>query len=105
VGRVLDTATGRVVLPEVEDADIVLLPNENQHLQYVLKSRDQHTGPDRDPFLAQISDFVSACKTGGGFGCDFNQGAASMRLIEDLYSRRQPLKQDWYSSLDSGESR
>jgi len=104
-GLVLDTEMGRVVLPEVEDADIVLLPSENQHLQYVLKSRDQHASPDREPFLAQISDFVSACKTGGGFGCDFNQGAASMRLIEDLYSRRQPLMQDWYSSLDSGESR
>ena len=94
-----------MVLTEAEDADIVLLPNENRHLQYVLKSRDQHTGLDREPFLAQISDFVSACRTGGGFGCDFNQGAASMRLIEDLYSRRQPLMQDWYSSLDSGESR
>lgn len=104
-GLVLDTEMGRVVLPEAEDADIVLLPNENQQLQYLLKTRDRIASPEREPFLAQISDFVSACKTGDGFGCDFNQGAVSMRLIEDLYSRRQPLMQDWYSSADSGESR
>jgi hypothetical protein len=94
-----------LVLPEVENADIILLPKENQHVQYALKTRDQYSSRDREPFLAQISDFVSACKNGGGFGCDFNQGVASMRLIEDLYSRRQPLMQDWYSSIDSGESR
>jgi predicted dehydrogenase len=104
-GLVLDTEMGRVVLADVDEADIILLPEGNQHLQYVLKTQDQSASPIRDPFLAQISDFVSACRNGDGFGCDFHQGAASMRLIEDLYSRRQPLMQDWYSALDSGESR
>jgi predicted dehydrogenase len=104
-GLVLDTEMGRVVLPEGEDAEIVLLPHNNEHLQYVLTTRGQDPSLERDPFLAQISDFVSACKTGECFGCDFNQGAESMRLMEDLYSRRQLLMRDWYSSIDSGEPR
>src|SRR3989475_12590853 len=38
-GLVLDTEMGRVGLTEADDADNVLLPNEDRHLQYVLKSR------------------------------------------------------------------
>ena len=104
-GLVLETEMGRVVLPEVADADVVLLPHEDQHIQHMLRARDQRTSLDREPFLAQISDFVSACRTGDAFGCNFSQGAESMRLIEALYSRRQPLLKDWYACLDSGEAR
>jgi hypothetical protein len=46
--------------------------------------------------VAQIIDFVNTCRTGIGFGCDVQQGAASIRLIEDLYSLREAIPMNWY---------
>jgi len=98
---VLDTERGQVMLSEFDDADIFLLPDGNPDLQYALKNSDQGSTPELDPFFEQVADFVSACRGGPGFGCDFQQGAASIRLIEDLHSRRRPLQWDWYSARDS----
>lgn len=104
-GLVLDTDIGCVVLPEDDQADILFLPSRSQHLKCSLRSLDATGDLETDPFLSQISDFVSVCRTGRSFGCDALQGAASIRLIEDLYARRQTLRQDWYSPRDKGESR
>lgn len=100
-GLVLDTEMGHVVLAESDLAEITLLPEGNPALQYVLNPRDARGSAETDPFTAQVSDFVTACRARRGFGCDLQQGAMSIRLMEDLYSRRQPLLQDWYAAADS----
>jgi len=99
-GLVLDTERGCVILRE-DDSDIMLLPDGEEGLRWELKSENHGAAPRSDAFVEQVFDFVAACTTGQSFGCDFRQGATSMRLIEDLYARRQPLAQDWYGAGNS----
>jgi predicted dehydrogenase len=101
-GLVLDTEAGRVIHADAEETGLILLPKENPDIRYVLQPRNYRPDPNHDNFRAQVIDFVTACRTGAGFGCNFAQGAESMRLIADLYSKRQPLAQDWYASPDVG---
>jgi len=101
-GLVLDTEAGRIVHSDADRDGLVLLPKENPDLRYVLQPRNHRAGRQQNTFLAQVADFVTACSTGAGFGCDFVHGAESMRLMEDLYSRRRLLTQDWYTSSELG---
>ena len=97
-GLILDTEMGHVVLRDTDQAEVVLLPRRNLDLKYVLKKQEVQSSAEIDPFNAQISDFVAACQGKEAFGCDFEEGALSMRLMEDLYSRRQAFCEDWYAA-------
>jgi predicted dehydrogenase len=100
-GLVLETDRGQVLLTERATVDLILIPNDNPGLQYSIgaRGRESHSGPD--PFVTQIADFAAACRTGAGSGCNARQGAASVKLLEDLYSRKRPLAQDWYAPVGS----
>ena len=103
-GLVLDTEMGHVILADTDQAEIVLLPRGQPGVKYDLSKHDVRPFLEIDPFNAQVSDFVAACQGKEGFGCDFEEGALSMRLMEDLYARRQALREDWYSATEVTEA-
>jgi predicted dehydrogenase len=94
---VIETEAGHLTMLDNDDAEIRLRPRISPHIEYVIKgSFASESANDADVFVAQIIDFVNTCRTGIGFGCDVQQGAASIRLIEDLYSLREAIPMNWY---------
>lgn len=94
---VLATDAGHVLLPDNDEADIELRSGARPHLRHLVQcdGRDNRS-INGDVFVAQLQDFVRACRTGSGVGCDLAQGVDSMRLIEGLFSIRAPLPSSWY---------
>jgi predicted dehydrogenase len=100
-GFVVQTEKGSVVIHEGPDAPIRFRPLTQPSLELIVCRRD---GPlysrRKNVFQLQLEDFVDACRTKREPMASAHHGLQSLRLIEELYSRRQPLKTDWYGSLE-----
>jgi len=95
-GFVMETARGTVVLPEGERASIVLRPDGDPALEAVLR-RPSGGSLGRRPrhYQLQLEDFADACRARRPPRVSAQQGLESLRLIEELYARRRPLRVDW----------
>ena len=95
-GFVMETTRGTVVLPEGEQAAIVLHPEGGPAIEAVLR-RPTAARRERRPrhYQLQLEDFADACRTGRPPRVSAQQGLESLRLIEELYAGRRPLRVDW----------
>ncbi|MBV8380371.1 MAG: Gfo/Idh/MocA family oxidoreductase [Paucibacter sp.] len=97
-GLVIETERGIVKLADHDHAEIELLPGGRADVSLTYKRRGK---PRFDPavsvFQHQIEEFVAAAREKRSPLVDGRQGLASMRLIEQLYSRRRTAVSDWYS--------
>jgi predicted dehydrogenase len=102
---VLKTDHGLVTLEEHDDAEIVLRPEQDPHIEHVIRPADRRARQASDVFVLQLQDFVSACRHGQSPACDAEMGLLSVRLIESLYASRQPLETQWYPDPNLPEAR
>jgi len=95
-GFVMETARGTVVLPEGEHAAIVMHPDGGPAFEAVLRRRDvARAGARPRHYQRQLEDFADACRTRRAPRVSAQQGLESLRLIEELYACRRPLRVDW----------
>ncbi|HET7586540.1 MAG TPA: Gfo/Idh/MocA family oxidoreductase [Gammaproteobacteria bacterium] len=90
-GMVLDTAKGHVYFGEEEDSWPVLSDHAGHHLIIKPEGVDDGALSGLDRFQRQLLNFVRACRQGKDPEVPVDEGLASLRLIESLYSKRQPL--------------
>jgi predicted dehydrogenase len=50
-------------------------------------------------FQRQLEDFVDACQQGRSPMVDGHQGLLSLRLLDELYTRRKAIAMDWYNQM------
>jgi predicted dehydrogenase len=102
---VLVTDAGHVLLRDNDEADIELYPAARPQLRHILQ-RDARADQSivSDVFVAQLQDFIRACGTGGAVGCDLAQSVESIRLMEDMFSVREPLPTRWYDECRGMET-
>ena len=94
---VLDTEEGSVELRDFDTAEIRLRPKRAAKVEYSIDG----TEPARevDTFVEQLKDFARACRgTPSAIACDLTQGMESIRLIDELYAKKQLLACDWYGA-------
>jgi UDP-N-acetyl-2-amino-2-deoxyglucuronate dehydrogenase len=92
---VIETDRGLVLVGDSDNANIVFRPAEDPRMEVVVRPR----GPVRqqdDVFRLQIEDFVDAHRNRRAPLVDGRQGLESLRLIEQLYAVRKPMRTDWY---------
>lgn len=92
-GFVMDTEAGIVVLPDGAEADITFRPEERPDLVMTIRPVKPNYDPEASPFQRQLEDFVEACWNDRAPMVSVQNGLTSMRLIEALYSQRQPLEE------------
>lgn len=100
---VLDAEAGRVLIKDADAADIVLRPRSSPEFEFVVREGPTAIRSDDDTFVAQLLDFVSACRSGKASGCSLEEGVMSMQLFDDLFRERRPMRTDWYG-MSNGES-
>ena len=98
-GIIIETDRGIVQVPDTDDADgIVFRSHAHEQVEQVIRRSGKPAYPRKMPvFQRQLEDFVDACQQGRSPMVDGRQGLMSLRLIEELYTRREPLNTDWYS--------
>jgi predicted dehydrogenase len=100
-GLVLDTESGRLVLPENDEGDLCLYPAQAPGTQYLIKRDDPNAKPG-DPFVAQIREFAAVCRGAAAtIGCDARQGLESVKIMAELYDKRRPLEIGTYAGAPS----
>lgn len=96
-GLVIDTEAGIVKMADTDDAPVILFPRSNPNVAVTIRRRGK---PRFDPrvstFQHQLEDFVSATRDKREPMVDGKQGAASIRLLEELYSHRSIEARPWY---------
>jgi predicted dehydrogenase len=94
-GLAIETDEGVIVLRDTTDANVLFRPRSSPTIEYTIAPRRGHEDVS-DVFLAQVRDFVNACRTGRRPLVDAEQGLRSLDLLENFYGRRTPLDSDWY---------
>lgn len=101
VGFAMETDEGIVYLKDSPDeAPILFQPRRNPHLELVVDTQPAARGPGRNVFLAQMENFVGACRGTHEPMVSGAEGVASLRLLEKLYACRKPMKADWSKTSD-----
>jgi predicted dehydrogenase/nucleoside-diphosphate-sugar epimerase len=91
-GLVIDGEKGRAIL-RFDASSLLFRPRENPQLQMVLQPRDvPHFPSGVEKFQLQLENFVSACRRERPPLVDGRQGLLSVRLLDQLYSRRKYLE-------------
>jgi predicted dehydrogenase len=100
-GMVIETDRGIIHIADTDDADSITFRSHTdpQVEQVVRRSGKPPYVPRMNVFQRQLEDFADSCKQGRAPMVDGIQGLLSLRLIEELYARRKPLKTDWYSQM------
>jgi predicted dehydrogenase len=98
-GIVIETDRGIVQVPDTDDADSVTFRSyTHAQVEQVVRRSGKPPYPQKMPvFQRQLEDFVDACQQRRSPMVDGRQGLMSLRLIEELYTRRKTLSTDWYS--------
>ena len=94
-GLVLDTEAGIVTLRDTDEAEIVLHPAAHPDLAEIIRPAKGSAAP-QDVFIAQLEDFIRACRGRGEAKVTAHQALQSLRLVEDLYRARRPLIDRWH---------
>ena len=104
-GLVIDTERGRVS-QGLGAAPLLFYPRENPELELVLRRHGQPLfPPDVHNFQLQLEDFVAACREGKPPLIDARQGLLSVRLLNELYSRRKPFDEPWRCRPEKRQAR
>ena len=91
-GLVIETDKGIVKLADMDDADIIFRPHVTPEIEEVVRRRGKPIYPPGvSVFQLQLDDFVDACQQRRSPRVDGYQGLNSLKLIQDLYSRRQSI--------------
>ena len=98
-GFALRTERGTVLLRDGADAALRFRPVERPGLECRLARSAGPLVPEGvTMFQSQLEDFVAACRGGGPPMVSADHGILAIRLVQDLYARRSPLKTDWYEA-------
>ncbi|HSV07948.1 MAG TPA: Gfo/Idh/MocA family oxidoreductase [Candidatus Binatus sp.] len=95
-GFVMETDEGMVVLLD-DLKKIVFRPRSQPSVETIVRERHGFGHRERGHFQLQLEDFVEAAQTGRPATVSAEQGVESLRLIEALYTCRQPMRTDWYA--------
>jgi predicted dehydrogenase len=69
-------------------------------VEHVVRRRGKLPYPqEMSIFQRQLEDFVDACQQGRSPMVDGRQGLLSLRLLEELYTRRKALNTNWYHQM------
>jgi predicted dehydrogenase len=97
-GLIIETDRGIVQIADSDEADIMFRPYTYAQAEQVVRRCGKPPYPqEMSVFQRQLEDFVDACQQGRSPMVDGRQGLASLRLLEELYTRRQALNTDWYN--------
>ena len=101
-GLSIATDRGIVQVAELDKTDIIFRPYEHPQVEQVVRRCGPFSYPqEMSLFQRQLEDFVNACQQGRSPMVDGRQGLLSLRLLEELYTRRQALNTDWYQQRAS----
>ncbi len=96
-GFVMETTGGIVILREGPQSQILFRRSGEPDLETAVWRQGQpHGATAKSVFQLQLEDFVRACRQGGCPKVTARAGLESLRLIEDLYAHRRPMREDWY---------
>lgn len=94
-GMAIETERGLVRVADVDDTQIRFIDNRCPGIEEVIQPRGVRPVME-DIFRLQLRDFVRACRERSAPRVNGRQGLDSLRLVEALYARRQPLSESWY---------
>ena len=94
-GFAMETDEGIVYLKDSDEAPILFQPRRNPRLELVVDTRPAAPRSERNIFLAQMENFVEACRGECKPMVSGAEGVVSLRLLEKLYACRKPMKADW----------
>lgn len=100
-GFIIETDRGIVQVPDTDEADhLMFRPHTHVQVEQVVRRRGTPPYPQAmSVFQRQLDDFVDACQQGRSPMVDGRQGLLSLRLLEELYTRRKTLATDWYHQM------
>lgn len=99
-GLLIETDRGIVQVAEMDKTDLVFRPYAHPWVEQVVRRCGTFPYPqEMSLFQRQIEDFVDACQQGRPPMVDGRQGLLSLRLLEELYTRRKALNADWYHEI------
>jgi len=100
-GLIIETDRGIVLVADTDEADhLVFRPSTHTQVEQVVRRLGTLPYPQgMSVFQRQLEDFVDACQQGRSPMVDGHQGLLSLRLLEELYTRRKTLNTDWYSQM------
>ncbi len=100
-GLVIEAEKGRVFLG-LGESPLVFRPCRNPELQIVLRPHGEPYFPDGvDNFQLQLEDFVAGCRGERRPLVDCEQGLLSVRLLDQLYSRRKQLSEPGFDAAEA----
>jgi predicted dehydrogenase len=100
-GLIIETDIGIVQVPDTDEADdLIFRPHTYAQVEQVVRRRGKPPYPQgMFVFQRQLDDFVDACQQGRPPMVDGRQGLMSLRLLEQLYTRRKPIDTNWYGQI------
>ena len=102
-GMIIETEGGYVIVRDADDAEIVLRPHSKPNCELVVRRRcGSERFESRSVFQLQLEDFITSCQANRAPMVDGRQGLESLRLIEELYSTRRQLRENWYGQATPG---
>jgi predicted dehydrogenase len=107
-GFVMETDEGVVVFPDSPDAQILFRSHAYPGIEVTVnrdagKARREPDGSE-DSFQLQLEDFARACRGGGAPMVSGEDGLESLRLLEQLYARRERLPDAWNDPVELGSA-
>ena len=94
-GLVIETEFGDIVFP-MGRSPLFFQPRQNKGLQIVLSRRGARMfSLAKDDSQLEIENFVDACRGKASPMVDGGQALQSVRLLDELYRNRTPLRERW----------
>ena len=99
-GLIIETDRGIIQVADTDEADIMFRPYAHAQVTQVVRRCGKPPYPlAMSVFQRQLEDFVDACRQGHLPMVDGHQGLTSLRLLEELYTRRKAVTTDWYKQM------
>lgn len=93
-GLAIETEQGRIVFP-MGRSPLCFVADGAPDVVTVLAPAVRRFPLEKSDAQLQIENFVDACRGRGKPMTDGRQGLLSIRLLQDLYARRQPMAEPW----------
>ncbi len=98
-GLVIESERGTLIVRDGEP-DVRFRSAEFPQVESILSNAAGPILPtDRDMFVLQLEDFVSACREARPPAVTLERGLEVVQLVEELYAARKPMKTDWYDDV------
>jgi predicted dehydrogenase len=99
-GLIIETDRGIIRVADTDEADIMFRPYAHAQVKQVVRRCGQLPYPPAmSVFQRQLEDFVDACRQGRPPMVDGHQGLTSLRLLDELYTRRKAVATAWYNQM------